>query len=234
MLKPALCAAAMIWANAADACRLALVLGMDVSSSVSAEEDILQRGGMASALVAPDVKAAFFATNEPVALAVFEWSGRYNQEILQDWVIIDTPEALATVSRRIATSRRSHNDFPTAMGHALGFAATLLNQAPLCDARTVDLSGDGINNEGFGPQEAYAAFPFDAVTVNGLVINAADFEGEVDLIAYYTTEVLHGPAAFVEIANGFEDFARTMERKLIRELGVRIYGAAPRFLIPKG
>ena len=234
MLKPALCAAALIWANAADACRLALVLGMDVSSSVSAEEDILQRGGLAAALVAPDVRAAFFATDDPVALAIFEWSGRYNQEILQDWVIIDSPATLQAVSNRIATSRRSHNDFPTALGYALGYGATLLQQGPLCDYRTIDISGDGVNNEGFGPFEAYGAFPFDAVTVNGLVINAADFEGEVNLIAYYANEVIHGPGAFVEIANGFDDFARAMELKLVRELGVRIFGAAQPPIRPKG
>ena len=234
MLKPVLCAAALIWANPADACRLALVLGMDVSSSVSAEEDVLQRGGLASALVAPDVQAAFFATDDPVALAIFEWSGRYNQEILHDWVMIDSPDTLAAVSDRIATSRRSHNDFPTALGYALGYAATLLQQGPLCDHRTIDISGDGVNNEGFGPEEAYDAFPFDAVTVNGLVINAADFEGEVNLIAYYAQEVIYGPGAFVEIANGFEDFARTMEVKLVRELGVRVFGAAQPTARPKG
>ncbi|MBT8411837.1 MAG: DUF1194 domain-containing protein [Octadecabacter sp.] len=234
MLKPALCAAALIWANTADACRLALVLGMDVSSSVSAEEDVLQRGGLASALVAPEVQAAFFATDDPVALAIFEWSGRYNQEILQDWVMIDSPATLAAVSDRIANSRRSHNDFPTALGYALGYAATLFQQGPLCDHRTIDISGDGVNNEGFGPEEAYGAFPFDAVTVNGLVINAADFEGEVNLIAYYAQEVIYGPGAFVEIANGFEDFARTMEVKLVRELGVRIFGSAQPSARPKG
>lgn len=234
MLKPALFAAALILANAADACRLALVLAMDVSSSVSAEEDALQRHGLASALMAPDVQAAFFASDNPVALTVFEWSGRYNQELLQDWVMVDSPATLAAVSNRIATSRRSHNDFPTALGYALGYGATLLQRGPLCDHRTIDISGDGVNNEGFGPFDAYGAFTFDAVTVNGLVINAADFEGEVDLIAYYMREVIHGPGAFVEIANGFDDFARAMEAKLIRELGQRVFGAAQPRERPKG
>jgi hypothetical protein len=44
------------------------------------------------------------------------------------------------------------------------------------------------------------------------------------LVDYYTREVIRGPSAFVEVADGFEDFARAMEAKLIRELGVLMLG----------
>ncbi len=207
---------------------MALVLAMDVSSSVSAEEDALQRGGMAAALMAPKVQAAMFGSDDPVALAAFEWSGRYNQLILQDWVLIDSPTTLAAVANRIATTPRSHDDYPTALGYALGFAATLLRRAPVCDFQKIDVSGDGLNNEGFSPRDAYGAFDFDDVTINGLVINvpetAATREGPDDLVEYYASEVIRGPAAFVEIADGFEDFARAMEVKLIRELGALVIG----------
>ncbi|MFT7441535.1 MAG: hypothetical protein ACI83E_003039, partial [Sulfitobacter sp.] len=69
-----------------------------------------------------------------------------------------------------------------------------------------------------GPQRAYAAFPFEGVTVNGLVVNAADYEAEVGLIAFYRAEVLHGPGAFLVVANGFDDYERAMRIKLEREL----------------
>ena len=45
-------------ATAQEACRLALVLAMDISSSVDPLEDALQRGGLAQALRAPDVVEA--------------------------------------------------------------------------------------------------------------------------------------------------------------------------------
>ena len=51
-------------------CRLALVLAIDVSSSVDAEEDALQRRGLATALRAPEIQRAFFASDLPVALSV--------------------------------------------------------------------------------------------------------------------------------------------------------------------
>lgn len=203
--------------QAAD-CRLALVLAMDVSSSVDAAEDRLQRSGLASALIAPAVEQAVFSAPMPVAMAVYEWSGRYNQHLLADWRMIDARADLYELARIIGRSKRSHNDFPTAMGYALGFGAGLLERAPPCLFKTLDMAGDGENNEGFGPAQAYAEFPFATVTVNGLIVNAADYEAEVSLIDFYRSEVLHGPGAFLEIAQGFEDYERAMTRKLIREL----------------
>lgn len=206
-------------------CRLALVLALDVSSSVDATEDRLQRGGVVAALTAPEVVEAFFATDQPVALAVYEWSGRYNQEVILDWTMIADRGALVRAAEVVAKSERSHNDFPTAMGYALGFGAGLLEQAPLCLRQTIDIAGDGQNNEGFGPAQAYREFPFQDVTVNGLVVNAADFEGEVGLVPYYSSEVRHGPGSFVEIADGFDDYERAMRRKLERELTPPAIGA---------
>jgi hypothetical protein len=210
---------------AAEQCRLALVLALDVSSSVDATEDTLQRQGLVAALTAPEVRAAFFATNDPVALAVYEWSGRYNQSMVLDWVLVRSPADLLMAAETVAVSQRSHNDFPTAMGYALGYGAGLFERAPQCLYRTLDMAGDGQNNDGFGPATAYNAFAFDGITVNGLVVNAADFEAEVGLIAFYQREVLHGSGAFLEVAQGFEDYERAMRRKLVRELSPPVIGA---------
>ncbi|WP_237094130.1 DUF1194 domain-containing protein [Nereida sp. MMG025] len=205
-------------------CRLALVLAVDVSSSVDAREDALQRGGLARALVAPDVVRAFLAGGDPVAIAIYEWSGRYHQTLIRDWTLITSQQDLQRVSTTVATSTRAYAEFPTAMGEALLFGRTLLDDAPACAAQTLDMSGDGSNNEGFGPREVYATGVYDGVTVNGLVVNAAEFEAETQLIAYYAQDVLHGPSAFFEVAQGFEDFERAMRRKLEREVSGLVVG----------
>lgn len=210
---------------AAAECRLALVLAMDVSSSVDDTEDSLQRNGLASALLSPRVEAAVFASPVPVAIAVFEWSGRYNQELLVDWSFLNNRSDLFRVAETIARSERSHNDFPTAMGYALGYAAGLLDRGPRCENKVVDMAGDGENNEGFPPAAAYAEFPFDGVTVNGLVVQAPDYQAEIDLIDYYTNNVLHGPGAFLEVAQSFSDYERAMIRKLEREMRPATVGA---------
>ncbi|MEL6463957.1 MAG: DUF1194 domain-containing protein [Pseudomonadota bacterium] len=225
MVRAAALFALCVAASPAAACRLALLLALDVSSSVDAKEDELQRGGLVAALTAPEVRAAFFAADAPVALAVYEWSGRYNQEIVLDWTMIDSPADLLGAAETVAASRRSHNEFPTAMGYALGFGAEMLGRAPACLYKTIDMAGDGQNNEGFGPQLAYREFPFDQVVVNGLVVNAAEFTSETMLIDFYQREVLRGPGAFLEVAQGFEDYERAMRRKLERELTPPIIGA---------
>lgn len=210
---------------AASDCRLALVLALDVSSSVDDNEDALQRRGLAAALISPEVQRAFFSTPHPVALAVYEWSGRYNQQLLLDWHLIDSPARLLDVATIIGRSERGHDDFPTSIGYALGYGAGMLERGPNCLYRTIDMAGDGENNDGFGPSIAYGAFPFSGVTVNGLVVNAAGIKAEADLIEYYVTQVLHGPGAFLEIAQGFDDYERAMRRKLERELSVISIGA---------
>ncbi|WP_256372833.1 DUF1194 domain-containing protein [Roseibium sp. RKSG952] len=203
-------------------CRLALALAMDISTSVDATEDTLQRQGLAAALLAPEVQEAFFSSPMPVALAVYEWSGRTTQRVILSWKLIEQPPDLLAASTQIANSVRSDSGSATAMGYAMAFGASLMEEAPNCLFQTIDVSGDGSNNDGYGPRIAYKHFPFENIIVNGLVINAADFEGELYLIPFYENNVLHGPGAFLEIASGFEDFERAMRRKLERELRPRL------------
>lgn len=203
---------------------------MDVSSSVDTNEDRLQRNGLAAALIAPEVQAAFFASPDPVALQIFEWSGQRNQTDLLDWTLITSPADLLYAANLLANGARSVSDMPTAMGYALGYASIKLQQAPACLFQTIDMAGDGTNNDGFGPINAYAAFPFEGVTVNGLAIAGSD----ASVLRYYETEVIRGPTAFVEVANGFEDFEDAMRRKLVRELSAQIIGRTQETEGPRG
>ncbi|MCE8442492.1 DUF1194 domain-containing protein, partial [Rhodovulum sulfidophilum] len=128
-------------------------------------------------------------------------------------------------------SRRSYAAFPTAMGFGLGFGARLFDSAPDCAARTLDISGDGINNDGFGPELAYRNFPFQGITVNGLAIGGGS-PSDTEVFAFYRDRVIRGPGAFVEIARDFADFERAIRRKLMREVAARVYGGT--VAIPPG
>lgn len=219
-------------APAGAACRLALLLALDISSSVNPAEDALQRAGLAAALIAPEVQAEILATPEaPVALAVYEWSGRYQQDMVLDWQLLDSAAAILAAAERIARSQRSYAEFPTAMGYGLGYGARLFQDAPDCLYRTLDISGDGVNNDGFGPELAYRNFPFKGITVNGLAIGGAT-DNDAEVFAFYRDEVIRGPGAFVETASDFADFERAMQRKLQRELAARVYGGTP--VLPGG
>lgn len=201
-------------------CRLALALALDVSSSVDVAEDRLQRDGLARALLAGDVAEAFLGLpDQPVALAVFEWSGRYNQEVIADWRMIRSRNDLVAAAAVIAGSPRSTDQFPTAIGYALGYAAGLFQRGPDCLRRTLDVSGDGVNNDGFGPDLAYDNFPLGGITVNGLVISA-----DHTVFDHYQSEVIRGPGAFVIQAVTYVDYQDAMHRKLLREIAAQAVG----------
>ena len=202
---------------AAAACRLALAMALDVSSSVDPREHRLQAHGLADALVDPDVVQALLAPGPGghVAAAVYEWSGRGQQALVADWTLLSDIGAIQALSDRVRRTPRSHADYPTALGYALGYGATLLARAPDCAKRTLDVAGDGKNNDGFEPRHAYRAFNFNGVTVNALVVGGLS---KPSLMQYFNEEVLHGDEAFSEIAEDYDDFARAMRLKLLREV----------------
>ncbi|WP_240476932.1 DUF1194 domain-containing protein [Roseivivax marinus] len=223
--------AAGLWAGlaagspaAAQECQLALLLALDVSSSVDAGEYVLQRDGIAAALDHPDVRFALLSGPGTVALSVYEWSGRRQSRVTLDWTPIADAGTLDRVIAEIAGMGRSQDRFPTAMGFALGFGATHMRQAPDCARHVIDVSGDGLTNDGFGPQLAYQHFPFEGVTVNGLAVLGAD----PDVEAYFRDVVRHGPESFVEVADGYAGFQRAMTRKLYREIGGLVVGSRAR------
>ncbi len=204
-------------------CRLALVLALDVSSSVDAEEYVLQRDGLAAALDDPLIRSAILDGTGHVAIAIYEWSGRRQSAILSNWVALMDNSAIDNVIQSLRSAPRSHTRFPTAMGYALGFGATLLESGPDCDRRVIDLSGDGENNDGFPPRLAYRNFPFANVTVNGLAV----LGGSQDVLDYFHREVRFGFGAFVETTEGYKGYHEAMTRKLFRELNDMILGARP-------
>lgn len=217
-------------------CRLALILGFDVSASVDAREYRLMMDGTAAALLSPQVAAAILA-DRPVALAAFVWAGRREQALVARWSVIDGPDSLARFAARIAAFPRPDGDpighwtGRTAVGAALRGAAALFDGAPRCDAQTLDLAGDGENNDGPPPGPLRAAL-LDGVTINALAVGGdlpldhgtmAEEGGR--LSAWFSAHVLWGPGAFVISAQDYDDFARAMAEKLEREVRPPLLGA---------
>ncbi|ASP36545.1 hypothetical protein CHH27_00875 [Labrenzia sp. VG12] len=200
--------------NPARACSLALVLAMDGSASVDAREHALQLNGLADALRDPDVVQAIEAVGG-IWVTSFEWSGRYQQLQQLGWSHLTDLQSAAVAAETIRRSPRGYTEFPTAIGYALGHAAVQLGAAPQpCARKVIDVAGDGINNDGFGPASAYKAFDFEGVTVNGLVIAGPDAAP----VRYYRANVIRGPGAFIETAATYRDYAAAMKRKLLREI----------------
>lgn len=211
-----------LWAAGAEAaCRQALVLGLDVSGSVDAQEYRLQVDGLAAALMHPEVVESILAFPDvPVRLAVFEWSGPVGQRVVVDWTALRRLADIQAVATQLRRTTRQPMDMSTAIGAAKAFgAARLAGQS--CWRQVLDLSGDGTSNTGPRPQDV----GLSGVTVNGLVIGTPEqadrrTTGLGELSSYYAAYVIEGPDAFVETALGFAGFEAAMARKLKREVQV--------------
>ncbi|MEH6645101.1 DUF1194 domain-containing protein [Sulfitobacter sp.] len=226
-LLVALLVVGVVQAAAAQTCRQALALGLDVSGSVDAREYRLQMSGLATALSSPAVRAALLEQpNAPVELLVFEWSGPLDQTTLVPWTQITDAAALESVTDALGAAQRREDATPgTALGVAMARGAQMLAQRSQCWRRTLDISGDGKSNLGPRPRSVKPQLAHKGITINALVIGAGNppsgdnRQSDIaELSAYFSAEVIVGPDAFIEVALGFEDYAAAMERKLLREL----------------
>lgn len=215
----------MIGGAAVAECRLALALGLDVSGSVDAREYRLQLDGLAAALEAPEVQSQILTLPDtPIWISVFEWAGASYQRPVLDWRALRSADDIASVAGRLRATRARRAAGSTAIGSAMYFAELLMRERPGCWSYTLDLSGDGESNDGQLPWQVRTEPRFGAITINGLVIGSDITRGRDErqmemmaLSAYYRTRVIWGPGAFIEVAQGFDDFERAMRRKLLRE-----------------
>lgn len=200
---------------------LALVLGVDISSSVDQKEYELQRRGLSEAIRRPDVLAAIRSgALKKIAVTVVQWTDYESQVVVVPWMVINDAESAARVSRHVAQMVRFFGGHATHIGGMIQFGNMLLRATPFVARRKViDISGDGYDNVTEVPGRDRDAAIADGITINGLAIE----NEEKDLHAYYRDFVIGGPGAFVIRAARYEDFGDAMEKKLIREI-------SPKFL----
>ncbi|MGF1552818.1 MAG: DUF1194 domain-containing protein [Paracoccaceae bacterium] len=217
-------AAVLATPAAATDCKLALALGLDISSSVNEREYRLQLDGLADAITHESVITAILTPEgSGVAVAAYEWSGYSQQDVIVDWTMLTSSADVHAFADTLRGHERTYADFPTAIGRALQYGWRLLQEAPPCARQTIDLSGDGENNDGPDPDFYRARGQITGPTINGLVVLGAYPNPAI----YYREQVMQGPNAFVAMARDFEDYRRVMLGKLLREIEQQlILGAA--------
>jgi hypothetical protein len=196
---------------------LELVLAVDASSSISTGEFELQMVGLAEAFRHPAV-AEVIETLAPrgIAVALMQWSSETNQVVAVDWThVADAADARALAARIEGVPRRVGGG-ATAIGSALEVAIALIAANDFTgQRRSIDLSGDGVSNQGAAPSLIRDQAIALGITINGLAILKQD----PNLDRYYRATVIGGPRAFVMTADRYRDFGPAMLRKLIREIG---------------
>lgn len=208
--------AALAPARAETTVDIALVLAVDVSLSIDAEEFALQRAGYAAAF--RDQRVVDAITAGPagaIAITYLQWSGAREQQQIVGWHLITDRISAAHFADALAAADRVVSSGSTSLSGAIEAAGRLLRRSGYAaERRIIDISGDGSNNSGrlpnFARDEALAA----GITINGLTI----LKNEPFLDSYYQANVVGGRGAFVMTARDFDDFAAALLAKLIREV----------------
>jgi hypothetical protein len=202
---------------------LQLVLSVDVSRSIDEDEARLQREGYRTAMTDPQVVAAI--TNGSlgaIAIAYVEWAAYTVQTLVLPWTRVAGAGDPASWAARLAASPRQSMSW-TSLSGALRFSRSVLQSCPWEGTRRViDVSGDGMNNNGPPAEEERDRLVAEGTTINGLPIvndrpNFGMRPGE-DLESYYRGAVIGGPGAFLIVAKDFASFGEAIRRKLIQEI----------------
>ena len=201
---------------AQEAVDLELVLAVDTSLSVSAQEFALQMQGLGRAFASPAVIAAIRAAGDRgIAVTVMQWSDRHQQHHSLPWTRVTDAASARAVGARIAAIPRAFGGAGTAIGGAVEAALGLFQgSGTIAPRRVIDVSGDGIDNRGPFTRSFWDEAALAGVTINGLAILNED--PYLDL--YYQRNVIAGTGAFVTTAADYEDFARAILAKLVREI----------------
>lgn len=196
----------------------ALVVSVDVSSSVDNTRYDLQLEGIAQALEDPAVQRAIL--NGPQGAILFSlvtWADRPKLDI--PWRRIASADDANLAAQIVRQIPRNKGNF-TCMARMFEFVNDkLLARIPVKALRSVvDVSGDGKDN--CNPERSIPSWRDEIVrygtTINGLPI----LEGrEKDVLeSWYKENVKGGLGAFILPANGFEDFGRAIRQKFIVEI----------------
>jgi hypothetical protein len=204
-------------AQPAESVSCALVMAVDVSSSIDGEHWWLQRKGYAEAFRQPEVIRAITDTaRRRIAVCYFEWAGVSSQRMIIPWSIVASADDGDAIAARLLEGRRPFEGV-TAIGQALDTSMTHLAACPfVADQQVVDVSGDGGNNDGPAPEPMRAHAASRNIRVNGLPIDWAQSHppAGISIGDYYRGSVIGGPNAFAMPAVGFDSFGYALAAKL--------------------
>jgi hypothetical protein len=200
-----------------------LVLAVDVSYSMDPDEQTLQREGYIAAITSREfMQALRQGMHGKVAMTYFEWAGSHHQEIIVPWRVIDGPESADGFAADIARAKYSRAS-RTSISSALLFGAPLFDGSGYRGIRRViDVSGDGVNNNGPLVTLARDEVLAKGITINGLPImlkrpTAATMDID-SLDIYFEDCVIGGPGAFVIPIKARDQFKEAIRTKLVLEV----------------
>ena len=197
---------------------LQLILAVDVSRSMDAEEQRVQRGGYVAAFRHPDIAQAIeFGPLGRIAVTYFEWAGPLHQSVAVPWTVLANREDAEAFADALA-AQPVLPEAGTSISAALLFAEQIFAVSGVTGfRRAIDVSGDGPNNVGPPLAPVRQRLVATGVVINGLPIEVGAGDHS-DVAAYYARNVVAGPGAFSIPVEGRSSLADAILRKLVREI----------------
>lgn len=200
----------------------AIVLAVDMSSSVTEESAQLQRNGYCAAVANPRfITAVGRGMIQAVAIQYVEWGSVDQQHVRVPWMRIGSQTDANVWAAELAKVGFAKLGW-TSISGAIGFSRQQLGNCPFeATRKVIDVSGDGPNNSGPDPEAARNSAVADGIIINGLPIlpqQPSSAPGVLPLDMYFHQNVIGGPNAFVVAAEGLNTFGEAILRKLAREI----------------
>ncbi|MGB7204361.1 MAG: DUF1194 domain-containing protein [Anderseniella sp.] len=218
-----LAGAAGIQAQGTQPVELELVLAVDTSTSVDADEFDLQTSGLAQAFLSPEVVSAIRAAggDQGVAISLVQWAGKARQATVVDWQLVHDAQSAAAFAARIAATKRIIDGLTDIAG-AIDYSVKSIEENRYEGTRKViDVSGDG-SSDARSSEASRNSANAKGIIINGLVIHNVDYSlGElanIDLHEHYANHVIGGSGAFLMTAKDYADFKIAIRAKLVREI----------------
>ena len=193
-----------------------LVLALDSSASMNREEFALQIKGIAVAFKDPAVlKAVGDLAPLGVAVAVTQWGGPGESRIVTPFTHITNATEAKAFGFVVSFGSRHFSATTTSIATAIEDSVALIESNGFDgQRRVIDISGDGEDNSGLDLDAMRGIAKASGVTVNGLAIESE----QSGLFEYYQQHVITGADSFAVQAADFDDYARAIREKLLREL----------------
>jgi hypothetical protein len=212
------------WRHAPPGVDLALVLAVDVSTSMDVDEQDLQRQGYVEAFRSPMVHQAIGnGMLGRIAVSYVEWAGGHRHRfhrVVVPWTIVESRKSSIAFADRLARTP-IHRAGGTSLADAIDFSMAYLSSGDFLAARRViDISGDGSNNQGRLVTEARDEAVARGVTINGLPIMLKEPERfeNATMDAYYRDCVIGGANAFMIPVRERKQFLTETRAKIVREI----------------
>lgn len=210
---------------------LELVLAIDSSGSVDAQEYALQLGGIAEAFRDRSVIDAIASgPHRRIAVAMVLWADAGAPKDETGWWVIGTSAEAHAFAAFVESRPREIKGGTTGIGAGVAAAIRQFEDNAISGRRRViDVSGDGVENSDWRVASDFSLKVDDSRAIaearsiaeaRGITINGLAITNEVaELVDWYERNVRTGPGSFVMAAGDYADFARAMRIKLLREIG---------------